>query len=85
MEERLRLARIPNPLEGCSEQTKSWLLGRSKSTDDGQLIPKSSGVEEVLQKAKELAKKEEEGTFIPIGNKDQLTLALGTDEHRGRT
>jgi len=85
MEERLRLAGIPNPLEGCSERTKTWLLGRSKSTDDGQLIPKSSGVEEVLQRAKELARKEKEGTFIPVGNKDQLSVALGTHEHRGRT
>jgi hypothetical protein len=56
-------------------------LGHSKSTDDGQLIPKSSGVEEVMQRAKELSKKEKEGTFISVGNKDQLTLALGTDEH----
>jgi len=85
MEERLRQAGIPNPLEGCSERTKTWLLGRSKSTDDGQLIPKSSGVEEVLQRAKELARKEKEGTFIPVGNKDQLSVALGTHEHRGRT
>ena len=85
MEERLRLAGIPNPLEGCSERTKTWLLGRSKSTDDGQLIPKSSGVKEVLQRAKELARKEKEGTFIPVGNKDQLSVALGTHEHRGCT
>ena len=84
-EQQDREAGRPDVLEGCSERTRNWVLGRSKSTDDGQLIPKDSEVSEVLQRVKNIVVMEKEGRFKPNRQNDQLTAALGNEEHRGRT
>lgn len=80
-----REAGKPDELEGCSERTRNWILGRCATTKEGQLVPKNSEVNEVVQRAKDIAAKEKEGKFKPKRQNDQLTAALGTEEHRGRT
>lgn len=80
-----REAGKPDELDGCSDRTRNWILGRCGVTEDGQLVPKNSEVRGVVERAKDIAAKEKEGKFKPNGQNDQLTAALGTEEHRGRT
>ena len=43
----------------------NWIRGRSATTEEGQLAPKTSEVSEVVERAKSIAAKEMAGTFKP--------------------
>jgi hypothetical protein len=84
-EQELRAAGILDPLEGCTLHTKNFICGRSHMDDNGQLITSSSEVTEVIKKAKTLVDKEKTGEFTLQCEKDQLSVALESEEHQGRT
>jgi hypothetical protein len=84
-EQELRVAGIPDPLEGCTLRMKNFIRGRSHMDDSGQLMTSSSKVTEVIKKAKTLIDKEKTSEFTPQCEKDQLSVALKSKEHRGRT
>jgi hypothetical protein len=84
-EQELREARIPDPLEGCMMCMRNWIWGRSHIDNNGQLITSNSDITRVIENAKDLITKEEIGEFKPQRQKDQLSTALETEEHRGCT
>jgi hypothetical protein len=84
-DQELHDAGIPDPLEGCTVRTRNWIRGRSHTDDSGWLIPSSSEVTSVIEKAKTLAAKEKTGEFKSQRERDQLSVALKNEEHRGRT
>ena len=84
-EEEDRAAGLPEQFSGADQRTKRWLLGRAKKTPSGQYILSDSQTSGVFEKAKEIAELEKAGKFKPEGCNDQLTAALGNEEHRGRT
>jgi hypothetical protein len=49
------------------------------------LIPSSSEVTSAIEKAKTLTAKEKTGEFKSRRERDQLSVALENEEHRGRT
>jgi hypothetical protein len=53
--------------------------------DSGQLITSSSKVTEVIKKALTLIDKKKTGEFTPQHEKEQLSAALESEEHRGHT
>jgi hypothetical protein len=84
-EQELCEAGIPDSLEGCMVRTKNWIRGRSGTDDSGRLITSISEVTSVVQKVKTLAAKEKTGEFKSQRERDQLSVALENEEHRGRT
>jgi hypothetical protein len=84
-EQELREARIPDPLEGCMLCMRNWIWGPSHIDNNGQLITSNSDITRVIENAKDLITKEEIGEFKPQRQKDQLSTALETEEHRGCT
>ncbi|TVU50243.1 hypothetical protein EJB05_01607 [Eragrostis curvula] len=84
-EEKEREAGLPDQYEGCNERTRNWAKARSKKSSDGKLVPNSSAVSEVVQKAKVVGVKAKEGKIQLNGPNDQLTVSLENAEHRGRT
>jgi hypothetical protein len=82
-EQQYREVGSPDILEGASEHTWNWVFGWYKSTEDGQLVTKSSEVSKVLQWVKNLLVLCKEGKFKPNHQNDQLTATLQSDEHRG--
>jgi hypothetical protein len=62
-EQELRDAGIPDPLEGCTLLTRNWIWGHSHTDDSRRLIPSSSEVTSVIEKAKTLTAKEKTGKF----------------------
>jgi hypothetical protein len=49
------------------------------------LVTSNSDITRVIENAKDLLSKEKTGKFMPRRQKDQLSTALNTEEHRGRT
>jgi hypothetical protein len=84
-EQELRDTGIPDPLEGCTMCTRNWIRGRSHIDDSGRLTPLSSEVTSVIEKDKTLAAKEKTDEFKSQRKRDQLSIALKNEEHRGHT
>jgi hypothetical protein len=84
-EQEFREAEIPNPLEGCTLRTRNWIQGRSHIDDNRQLVTSTSDITRVIENAKDHITKEKVGKFKQQRQKDQLSVALETEEHRGRT
>jgi hypothetical protein len=84
-EQELCKAGILDPLEGCTLRTRNWIQGRSHIDDKGQLVTSNSDITRVIENVKDLITKEKTGKFEPQDQKDQLSAALETEEHRGRT
>jgi hypothetical protein len=78
-------ARILNPLEGCTLRMRNWIWGRSHIDDKGQLVTSNSDITRVIENVKDLITKEKTGEFKLQHSKNQLSAALKTEEHRGRT
>jgi hypothetical protein len=78
-------ARILDPLEGCTLRMRNWIWGRSHIDDKGQLVTSNSDITRVIENVKDLITKEKTGEFKLQRSKDQLSAALKTEEHRGRT
>jgi hypothetical protein len=74
----------PNPLEGVDERTQHWILAWSNLTEDGTLVYKKKEVDEVQQKALQIAAKQRLSLFQFDRENDQLKGALGNPEHTGR-
>jgi hypothetical protein len=53
--------------------------------DNGQLVTSNSDITRVIENANDLVTKEKIGEFKPQRQKDQLSAALKTKEHRGHT
>jgi hypothetical protein len=64
---------------------RNWIWGWSRIDDKGQLVTSNSNITKVIENAKELVTKEKTDKFKPQHQKDQLSAALETEEHRGRT
>jgi hypothetical protein len=60
------------------------VFGRSDVTEEGEIKVKSANVEDVTQKLEQVAAQQKIGVFKPVREKDQLTVALGNEEHTGR-
>jgi hypothetical protein len=84
-EQELSEAGIPDTLEPCTLRTRNWIRGWSRIDDNGQLITSNSNITRVIKNAKDLITKEKIGEFKPQHQKDQLSAALETEEHRGHT
>jgi hypothetical protein len=78
-------AGIPDPVEGCTVRTGNWIRDRSHTDNSRQLIPSSSKVTSVIEKAKTLAAKEKTSEFKSQQERDQLSVALENEEHHGCT
>ena len=83
MEEQLEKTGIANPISIYDEFAKNWIMARS-TTQDGQLVPRTSKVSEVVQRVKDIAAKEKDGLFKQKQQNDLLNATLETKEHRGR-
>ena len=69
-----------------STRSKHWMLARGATlSSDGSLSFRSERVHEVAQKLREAHVQSSQGSFQPRRENDELTLALGTKEHGGRT
>ena len=84
-EEEDRAAGRPEMFSFADQRTKRWLLGRAKKDPLGQYVISDSQTSDICNRVKELAELEKAGKFKPQGCNDQLTAALGNEEHRGRT
>jgi hypothetical protein len=84
-EQKLCEAGIPDPLEGCMLRTRNWIQCWSHTNDIGQLVTSNSDITRVIENAKDLIAKEKANKFKPQGQKDQLSVALETEEHWGCT
>jgi hypothetical protein len=84
-EQELREAGISYPLEGFTLCMRNWIWGRSRMDDNEQLVTSNSDITRVIENAKDLVTKEKIGEFKPQRQKDQLSIALETEELRGRT
>ncbi|GJN03498.1 hypothetical protein PR202_ga20951 [Eleusine coracana subsp. coracana] len=79
---KLRAEGKPNPLPNTNERTRNWLYGRSKLTDEGDIIVKDPVTVEVVQSLKgPIATQTEAGLFTLEYHKDELAKAIGTKEH----
>jgi hypothetical protein len=66
-------------------RTRYWIRGQSCMDDNGQLVTSNSDITRVIENANDLVTKEKIGEFKPQRQKDQLSAALKTKEHRGHT
>jgi hypothetical protein len=78
------IAGKPNPLDVVEERTQHWILTRSNLTKDNTLVYKKKEVDEVQQKALQVAAKQRLGLFQSDRKNDQLKESLGNPEHTGR-
>jgi hypothetical protein len=85
MKHKLCEAGIPDHLEGCTLHTKNWIRDRACTDDSGQLVTSNSDIARVIENVKDLINKVRDAKFNPQRQKDQLSTALKTEEHRGRT
>jgi hypothetical protein len=74
---------IPLKVVRCAR--KNWIQGRSRTDDNRQLVTSNSDITRVIKNAKDLVTKEKVGKFKQQRQKDQLSAALKTEEHQGRT
>jgi hypothetical protein len=65
--------------------TRNGIRDHSHTDDSRRLIPSSSEVTSVIEKAKTLAAKEKTVEFKSQRERDQLRIALENEEHRGHT
>jgi hypothetical protein len=84
-EQKLREAGMPDPLEGSMPRSRNWIRGQSRIDDNRQLITSNSNITRVIENAKDLITKEKIDEFKPQRQKNQLSVALETKEHRGHT
>jgi hypothetical protein len=84
-EHELHEAGIPDPLEGCMLLMRNWIRGRSRIDVKGQLVTSNSDITRVIKNIKYLITKEKTVKFKPQHQKDHLSAALETEEHRDRT
>jgi hypothetical protein len=84
-EQELRETGISDPLEGCTLRMRNWIRGRSRIDDNRPLVTSNYDITRAIENAKDLVTKEKISEFKPQHQKDQLTAALETEEHRGRT
>jgi hypothetical protein len=84
-EQELHEGGIPDPLEGCTLCMRNWIWGRSSIDDKGQLVTSNSDITRVIENVKNFITKEKTGEFKLQCQKDQLSAALETKEHWGRT
>ncbi|GJN10049.1 hypothetical protein PR202_ga28108 [Eleusine coracana subsp. coracana] len=64
---------------------RNWVYGRSKLTDEGEIIVKDLTTVEVVQALKgPITTQTGAGLFTPQYHKDELAKAIGTKEHDGR-
>jgi hypothetical protein len=82
-EQEFREAGIPDPQEGCTLHMRNWIWGWSRIDDKGQLVSSNSDITRVIENAKDLITKEKTDKFKLQRQKDQLSAALDTEEHRG--
>jgi hypothetical protein len=75
-------AGIPNTLEGCTLGMRNWIRGQSHIDDKGQLATSNSNITRVTKNAKDLMTKEQTDEFKLQRQKDQLSIALETEEYR---
>jgi hypothetical protein len=64
---------------------RNWIRGQPHIDDKGQLVTSNSDITIAIQNAKDLVTKAKTGKFKPQRQKDQLSRALETEEHRGCT
>jgi hypothetical protein len=64
---------------------RNWIWDRSRIDGNGQLVTSNSDITRLIENAKDLITKEKISEFKPQRQKDQLSAALETKEHRGRT
>jgi hypothetical protein len=62
---------------------RNWIQGRSHIDDNEQLVTLNSDITRVIENAKDIITKEKTSEFKPQRQKDQLSAALETEEHRG--
>jgi hypothetical protein len=84
-EQELREPGILDPLEGCMLRIRNWIQGWSRIDEKGQLVTSNFDITRVIENAKYLVTKEKTDEFKLQRQKDQLSAALETEEHRGRT
>jgi hypothetical protein len=84
-EQELREAGILDPLEGCMLRMRNWIRGWSRIDDKGQLVTSNSDITRVIENAKDHVSKEKTSKFKLQCQKDQLSAALNSEEHWGRT
>jgi len=75
---------LPDPYEGGDEQSFHWIKTREVEVAGGQKYFAKPETKEVVSRIKSLAEQQKVGVFVPDREKDCLTLAIGTEEHRGR-
>src|SRR5579883_2240137 len=69
-----------------SHRSKTYMLARGASlSDDGRLTFKNETATEIAMKIAEAHENASQGEYQPIREEDELTHALGTKEHPGRT
>jgi len=76
----------PEPLE-WAERAKNWFYGHSGTLDPetGKCIYTKEHIAVPLESLKTAMKDVQEGKFDPERENDEMTRALGNDEHPGRT
>jgi hypothetical protein len=84
-EQELHEAGIPDLLEGCTLCMRIWIRGWSRIGDKAQLVTSNFDITRVNENTKDLIIKEKTGKFESQRQKDQLSAALETEEHQGRT
>jgi hypothetical protein len=64
---------------------RNWIWGWSCIDDKAKLVTSNSDITRVIENAKDFIIKVKTSKFKPQHQKDQLSAALKTKEHRGRT
>jgi hypothetical protein len=84
-EEERRVAGLPTIFEGMDERSRNWILARVPTIppDENVSFQKAS-TKQIYQKLEGLAEMQKKGLFMPDGEKDMVTVAIGTPEHPGR-
>ncbi len=69
-----------------TERTKNWYFGVGGSLDPetGKIAP-TEKLQEAMNRLKDIQSAKQSGAFKPNREKDELTYAIGTAEHGGRT
>jgi hypothetical protein len=65
--------------------TRNYIWGNSRTDDSRQFITSSSEVTNVIEKARTLAAEEKTTEFKSQWERDQLSVLIENEEHRGRT
>ena len=83
-EEERRKAGLPNLFEGIPEHGKYWCLARRPRYREGKVVFENPTTAEIYERLAQIVDAEKQGLFHPDREKDQLTAAIGTEEHSGR-